>query len=142
MAQTLEVPNIAIKKVRILQRAAKQKGVSTEQYLKTVVEDHLATLNLVGRPSIFELAKPLREILGHLTDAEIDDFVEKARGPRHPKNKTGNDAVGLPPRQTIAELSRPFQEALKGMSEDELDRIVDAARQRHYESHPRRKRGR
>lgn len=142
MAQTLEVPNIAIKKVKILQRAAKRKGISTGQYLKGVVEDHLATLELVGGMSFAESAKPLREAWGHLTDAEIDDVVDKARGPRYPKKKTRNGLPASPARPTIAELSRPFQEALKGVSEEELDRLVDAARKRHHESQQRIKRGR
>ena len=139
MAQTLEVPNISLKKVKILQKAAKRKGISTEQYLKAVVEDHLVTLE---RVSTAESAKPLRETWGNLTDVEIDELVEKKRGPHHSKKRNGHGPVGLPARPTIRELSRPFQEAFKGVSEEELDRIVDAARTRHYETQQLRKRRR
>ena len=125
----LEKLKLPVKKIGEFAREANRRGVSTEQYLKEVVEDHLdrmkqiqgptspepnaprstalkkkteekpdATANrgsddLLGkprlgkRPTIFEISKPFRDALGHLTDAQVDELVEKARGPRHPVKK-------------------------------------------------------
>lgn len=125
----LEKLKLPVKKIGEFAREANRRGVSTEQYLKEVVEDHLDRMKriqnstalesnaprtsavkkkaeekigasvdradddslrksgLKKRPTFFEVAKPIRDALGHLTDAQIDEFIDKARGPRHPVKK-------------------------------------------------------
>ena len=89
MAQTLQIPNVAIKKVKFLQQEADREGISTERYLKGLIDERIERLKQRRRPTFEEVAKPFRKAYGHLTDAQIDQIVDETRRSHLPKKKLG-----------------------------------------------------
>src|SRR5258706_2502777 len=83
----LDVLKLPKRKLSMLLREAKREGISPEQYVRDLVEERLAIAQRARTRSLFELSRPIREALGHLSETEIDAFVDRARGPRHPSTK-------------------------------------------------------
>ena len=83
----LDMLKLPKRKLSALLREAKREGISPEQYVRESVEERLAIAERARTTSLYELARPIRDALGHLSDAEIDAFVDRARGPRHPPSK-------------------------------------------------------
>lgn len=79
---TIRLRDLSARQVSELRRRASTRGVTPEEYVKRLIEEDLAIDEDVKQTTIAELATPLRETFGHLSDAEIDAFVDKARGPK------------------------------------------------------------
>ncbi len=81
----LEKLKLPVKKIDEFSREANRRGVSTEQYLKEVVEDHLDRMKQIQNSTFFESAAPIREALKGLSEPEIDAMVDKVRKERRLK---------------------------------------------------------
>ena len=81
----LEKLKLPVKKIGEFAREANRRGVSTEQYLKEVVEDHLDRMKRIQNSIFFESAGPIREALKGLSEPVIDAMVDKVRKERRLK---------------------------------------------------------
>lgn len=73
------VNNLPRRQATALKRKAERLGVTTEDYLKQLIEDDLALDLAAKSTSLDELAAPFRKALKGVSDAELDRIVEKAR---------------------------------------------------------------
>ncbi len=83
----LRVRNLPKKKLSMLRREAEREGLTPEEYVLDLIEERLAITERARTASWSELTKPFREALGHLSESQIDAFVDRARGPRRPPAK-------------------------------------------------------
>ena len=79
---TIQLRDLSTRQLSELRRRAGMRGVTPEQYVKRLVDNDLAIDEDVKHTTIAELAAPIREVLGHLSDSEIDSLVDNARRPR------------------------------------------------------------
>jgi hypothetical protein len=78
----IQLRDLSRRQLTEIRRRASTRGMTPEQYIKRLVEEDLAIDEDVKHATLAELAAPLRETFGHLSDADIDAFVDKARGPK------------------------------------------------------------
>jgi hypothetical protein len=84
---TLEIRNLPSTQVNELKRAADREGLSTEKYLKRMIESHLERIKRIESSSFFELAAPIRKTLKGKTEEELDGIVEAVRARRRSKKR-------------------------------------------------------
>lgn len=85
--EILEIRNIPPRQFSALKRAADREGLSTEMYLKRMIESHLERVKRIESASFFELAAPIRKALKGKTEEELDAMVDAARGRRRAKRR-------------------------------------------------------
>jgi hypothetical protein len=78
-ATDLRVNNLPRRQASALKRKAERMGLTTEDYLKQLIEDDLALDLAAKNTSLDELAAPFRKALKGVSDVELDRIVEKAR---------------------------------------------------------------
>ena len=75
----LDLLKVPAKQVNALKREADRKGVSTQKYVKDVIEEHLARIERIQKSTFEELGHAYREGLRGKTEAELDSIVESVR---------------------------------------------------------------
>src|SRR5438067_2160837 len=88
MPTTLQVRNLAKKKLTELRRIAAREGVSASEYVKDLIEHHLQIAAEARTKTFAELSKPFQEAFGHLSEAEIDAMVDAARTRHHGRKQS------------------------------------------------------
>jgi len=78
-ASTLQVQDISTKDIAALRRKAKALGLSTEDYVKQLIQADLALDRKARNSSFAELAAPFRKALIDVDDPTIDRIVARAR---------------------------------------------------------------
>ena len=130
MAQTLQIPNVAIKKVKFLQQEADREGISTERYLKGLIDEQMERVANALRATFDELAKPFRAALKNVSDEEIDQMVKDARK-RHRDSERADRikrASGKRVRPTFTEVTEPLRKAWGHLTGAQIDALVDKTR--------------
>jgi hypothetical protein len=75
----LELLKVPAKQVNALKREADRKGVSTQKYVKDVLEEHLARIERIQNSTFEQLGHVYRKGLSGKTEAELDAIVESVR---------------------------------------------------------------
>ena len=79
---TLQIPRMAQSQLTALRRIAQRDGMTTEEYVKQLIQRDLELDAEVQSKSFFELAAPLTEALKGKSEEELDAMVKAARARR------------------------------------------------------------
>jgi hypothetical protein len=81
-ATEIRIAKLPRRQASALKRKAKQMGLSTEDYVKQLIEDDLALDEKAKTLSLSELAAPFRKALTGATEEDIVQIVSESRSRR------------------------------------------------------------
>jgi hypothetical protein len=81
-AKDLRISNLPKRQESALRRKAERMGLSTDEYVKQLIEEDLALDQKARSTSLEELAAPFRKALKGASEDEISQIVAKARSRR------------------------------------------------------------
>jgi len=87
MTMILHLPDLPLRKRSAMKRKIRRLGVTPSLYVRQLIEDDLALDQKARTTSLAELAAPIRNALGSLSEDDLDGLVDAARGKR--ERKTG-----------------------------------------------------
>jgi hypothetical protein len=96
MTLTIHTGKLSARKATAVKRRAHDLGLTTEEYLKQLIEDDLAISAKAKATSFDELAAPFKEALGHVSGEELDRRVKAARHRRRRRRRLRRNAASNP----------------------------------------------
>lgn len=88
MSTTLQLKNLPSRKWLAIRRKAEQMGATPEQYLRHLIDEDLALDRQAQSTSLRELGRPFEKALAGVSDAELDEIVERARASHVSRTRT------------------------------------------------------